>query len=371
MRKAVFLITAMVLSLVFGSCQEKRDVVKIGAVLPLTGGGATYGVSLKQGIDLAVEEVNASGGINGHKLEVIYEDSKSDAKFGVSAFNKLADVDKVPLVFGSLSGIILAIQPEADKRGVVLINTSAKSPLICENANNFLFSLMLNGDVETIFMAREFQSKFPNEKIAVLYSNNASGIDTKDKFIQNLSQLGNLNYITESYELDVTNFKIQLNRIKESKAKYGYLIALSSKEFADVLKQTKELGLNMKWFSYSGIETKETIELAKESANGVIYSYPKYDDSDTLYSSLQTKYAKKYNSWADLYTVTSYDGVYLIAKAMKEYGTTAIDIQKGLRSIEKFDGIFGNVKFSNSGKQCVDGTLLWKTIENNQYKIME
>jgi len=375
MKKKGFVSVVAVAVIAFGGlawlsqgCKKQDAVVKVGAVLPLTGGGASYGVSLKQGMDLAVENINAAGGINGAKLEILYEDSKSEPKTGVSAFKKLTTIDKVPLVFGSLSSIILAIQPEADKTNVVLINTSAKSPLICENATDFLFSLMLNGDVETIFMAKELQRRFPNEKIAVLHSNDASGVDTKDKFVQNLNQVGNSNYITESYELGVTDFKIQLDRIKKSNAKYGYLIAFSSKEFADIFKQTKELGLDIKWFSYSGIETKETISLTGDAANGVIYSYPKCDEA--LYSKLQEKFVEKYNSWADLYAVTSYDGVYLTAAVLKDYGTNAIDIQRGLRSIE-FSGIFGKINFANVGKQCVNGELMWKTIENNQFKTME
>jgi len=369
MKRAIVLIMAMVLSLVLGSCQNKQDVVRVGAVLPLTGSAAIYGVSLKQGIDLAVETINALGGINGRKLEVIYEDSKGDARTGVSAFNKLNVVDRVPLVFGSLTSVILAIRPEADRQNVVLINTSAKSPVICVEENNFLFNLMLNGNVETAFMAKEFHREFPDEKIAVFYSNNAAGVHMKDRFVQDLSQFGNLNYITESYEIDVTDFRIQLDRIRRNGAKFGYLLAFSSKEFADILRQSKELGLDIQWYSYSAIETRETIELAREAANGVIYSYPKYNDA--LYSNFQAKFAEKYNSWADIYAITSYDAVHLIAKVMKEYGTTAIDIQKGLRSIDKFDGIFGNIEFPNAGDQCVDGELFWKTIENGLFKTAE
>ena len=369
MKKVVFLTLAMILSLVFWSCQ-KQDVVRVGAILPLTGGGATFGVSLKQGIDLPVETINASGGINGRKLEVVYEDSKGDARTGVSAFNKLTMMDKVPLVLGSMTSIVLAIQPEADRRNVVLINTSAISPLINEKAEDFLFNLVVNGETEAVFMAKKFQREFPDERIAVLYANNPSGAYTRDVFTQNLTRLGNSNHITESYELGATDFRIQLDRIRRSGAKYGYLLAFSSKEFADILRQTKELNLDIQWFSVSGIETRETIELAREAADGVIYSYPKLTN-DTLYSNLQAKYSAQYNTWADIFTVTSYDAVQLIAEVMKQYGTTALDIQKGLRSIDNYYGIFGHFKLSDSGKQFVERELLWKTIENGQFRILE
>jgi branched-chain amino acid transport system substrate-binding protein len=370
MKRVVSLVVVAMLLVVLGSCQNRQDVVRIGAILPLTGGAAPYAVSMKRGIDLAVEEVNASGGISGRRLEIVYEDSKGDAKTGVSAFNKLATMDKVPLVLGSLTGVILAIQPEADRNSVVLINTSAISPLINEKADNFLFNLVVNGETEAIAMAKKFHSKYPDEKIAVLYANNPSGVHVKDVFTRNLSQLGNSNYITESYELDATDFRIQLDRIKKGGARFGYLLAFSNKEFADILRQAKELNLDIQWFSVSGIESRETIELAGEATNGVIYSYPKIID-DTMYSNFQTNYTSKYDTVADIYTVNFYDAVNLISAVMKGYGTTALDIQRGLRSIDSYYGIFGNFKLSNTGKQFVNRELLWKTIKNGEFEILE
>src|SRR5688500_9160494 len=79
--------------------------LKIGALLPLTGSGANYGKSLKQGIDLAVDDINRAGGVNGQRIEIVYEDSQSDPRTGISGFNKLAGVDKVPVVLGSLSSV--------------------------------------------------------------------------------------------------------------------------------------------------------------------------------------------------------------------------------------------------------------------------
>lgn len=346
---------------------NSRNTVKIGALLPLTGSGANYGKSLKQGINIAVEEINASGGINGKKLEIIFEDSKSNAKDGIIAFNKLVTINNVPLVLGSISSVILAVQPIADEKKVVLINSSAISPKICEKAENFLFSLMVNGETEARYMAKEFCKIYPNDKIAILYSNNSSGVDTKEKFLQELKQNGGVAGIIESYELNSTDFRTQLNKIKLSGVKYGYLIAFSSNEFANILIQSKEIGVAIKWYSYSGIETKETIELARNAAEGIIYTYPKYNPDDTLFSNFQNKYSKQYKSWADIYTVTSYDGIKYVSEIMRKYGISADQIQKGLRSKTEYVGMFGKTSFEN--KQCVDRDLLWKEIKNAKYEI--
>jgi len=355
----------------YNTDKKQEESIKIGTVLPLTGGMANYGISLKRGFDLAVKEINASGGINGKPLVIIHEDSKSEARTGVTAFNKLVTTDKVPLVFSSLSSVVLAIQPVADEQRIVLINSSAISPNIREMANNFLFSVMVNGATEAVFMARKFQEKYPNEKLVILYSNNSSGIDTKDALVSELQLLGNTNVYTESYELNTTDFKLQIDRLKKHNAKFGYLLAWSTAEIAGILKQAKELNFDIQWFSHSGIETRETLELAREAAEGIIYSYPKYDVSDPRFSNLQAEFQSKHNTWGDICVITAYDGMYLIADVMRKYGTTSLDIQKGLRSIEGFNGIFGDIDFSKSGKQYAEKELFWKKIKDNQYVILE
>jgi len=360
----------VVMTLIFGSCQKNKDVVKIGAILPLTGSMAPYGLSVKRGIDLAIEEINAADGINGRNLEIIYEDSQADPKLGVSAFIKLSLMDKVPLVFGSITSVVLGIQPEADKNKVVLVNTTAISPLINEKSEDFLFNLVMNSATEAIAMANKFQSKHPNEKIAVFHVNNPSTTYTMDIFIETLTQLGNSNIIRETFEIETSDFRVNLDRIRRSGAKLGYLIAFSHKEFADIFRQTRELNMDIQWHSISTFESREIIELAGNTANGFIYSYPKIVD-ETLHAKFQKEYSDRHGAVADVLTVNSYDVTHLIATVMRQYGTSGQDIQRGLRTIDDFYGIFGKFRLSDTGKQYVVREYGWKTIENGEFIILE
>lgn len=356
--------------LLFNNCNNRSpDTIKIGALLSFTGSGANYGKSLRQGIDIAVQEINSKGGINGKNLEIVYEDAQTDAKMGISGFQKLVAIDKVPLVIGSISSVVLATAPIADKNHVILLNSSAMSPKICENAQNYLFSVMVNGRDEADFMAKYILDSIPDSKVAILYSNNSSGIDTKDYFSEKLKDY-NINIaIEEGYNLGETDFKTSLTKIKNSKANVCYLIAFSSKEFADILKQSKELNLGIKWYSYSGFETKETIQLSGDAANGILYSYPKYSKNDTLFTSFQREYNSKYNSWADIYTVTSYDAIYLVSDVIKKYGYSSDSIKSGLEQIKNYDGIFGEIEFGDI--HCIKKDLMWKTVKNSNYEILE
>jgi branched-chain amino acid transport system substrate-binding protein len=356
-----------VLIVVLAVTQTKKESVqmKIGALLALTGSGANYGKSLQQGIELAREEINQKGGINGIPLSIIYEDSQGDAKTGINAFNKLVSINKVPVVIGSISSVILSVAPIADEKQVILLNSSAISPKICDQAKDFLFSIMVSGAQEARFMAQDYVKQYKNKPIAVLYSNNSSGIDTRDTFVRELKSVGGQIAIEEAYELGATDFKTQLAKLRNSKAKFGYLIAFSSREFAAILKQSKEMALGIQWYSYSGFETKETLEFASNAAEGVIYSYPDYSSQKDLMENFQKKYQERYGSWADIYTVTSYDGVNMLAKIISTYGTTPPQIQNGLRQAGAYKGIFGDIQFHDN--QCVTKLLIWKTVKNGQY----
>ncbi len=125
------------------ACLDKQptesEEIKIGAVLPLTGDGAKYGQSAKSGLDLAVEEINANGGIKGKFINVIYEDTKMEPKEGTSAVLKLLTIEKVPAIIGAMaSSVTLAIAPIAEENKVVLLSPVSSSPLITD-AGDYIF----------------------------------------------------------------------------------------------------------------------------------------------------------------------------------------------------------------------------------------
>src|SRR5262249_3017181 len=118
---------------------KRTNSVRVGAISPFTGEGADYGKAARTGIDLAVDEINANGGVKGKQIEVIYEDDKGNPRDAVSAFQKLATVDKVPAVLGPFySGNVLAVAPDADRLRVLLLTGSGTSDNI-RGAGKFVF----------------------------------------------------------------------------------------------------------------------------------------------------------------------------------------------------------------------------------------
>ena len=275
------------------SCRDhSSQSVRIGALLPLSGSGSNYGRSLRQGLEIAKGEINANGGINGKQLEIIYEDSQGDPKVAISGFEKLSSFDHVPVVIGSISSVVLALAPTADREHVVLINSSAMSPKICTEATDYLFSFMVSGSDEARFMASTYVN-------------------------------------------------------------------------AQILKQSQELGLKIKWYSYSGFETRETLSLAGSAADGVVYSYPSYSGHFDAMQKFQAQYESSYGSIPDVYTTTSYDTMKVLAQAMaqsSDYSPATIR-QELLR--KSYEGLFGIFKFSEP--QCVARQPMWKTVSGGKF----
>ena len=169
----------------------------------------------------------------------------------------------------------------------------------------------------------------------------------------------------EGYELNSTDFRTQLTKIKASNAQYGYLLAFSSAEFAQILKQSQELGLKIKWYSYSGFETRETLSLAGSAADGVVYSYPSYSGHFDAMQKFQAQYESSYGSIPDVYTTTSYDTMKVLAQAMaqsSDYSPATIR-QELLR--KSYEGLFGIFKFSEP--QCVARQPMWKTVSGGKF----
>jgi branched-chain amino acid transport system substrate-binding protein len=180
---------------------EEPQVIRIGHIGPLTGVMATYGEQEAQGIDFAVEEINANGGIKGKKLVVIHEDDQLDPTTATSALNKLITVDKVPAVIGELSVTnTLAIAPIAQKNKVVLISSLASSSKL-SGAGDYIFKIYFTTTQESKKLV-ELTSSLNLTNGAILYINHDYGIDlaqlVKEEFVKN----GGTISISEGYSLE-------------------------------------------------------------------------------------------------------------------------------------------------------------------------
>jgi len=369
----LIVVLGLLIAFPFG-CSKKEsetDEIIIGAILPLTGSGAKYGQSAKKGTDLAVEEINALGGIRDKTLRVIYEDSMLDPKQGVSAINKLVTVNKVPAIIGAMaSSVTLAIAPIAEKNNVVLLSPASSAPEISK-AGDYIFRNTYSDIYEGLRMGTYAYKELKLRRMAVLHINNDFGVGLRKTFGQSFVKLGGEVVATESYEQGATDFRTQLNKVKQSEPDAIYIVGYS--EMGQLLRQAKEIGINIPFISCIMFEDPKILEIAKEAAEGVIYAYPAYApvSGQQNVSRFVSKFEQKHNEKPDIYAASSYDALKILAYAIDRGGFSSEEIKKSLYSIKDFPGVTGSTTFDSNGdvtkpigiKKVQNGIFTWAQTE--------
>jgi len=332
---------------VYPATPTEPQVVKLGHIAPLTGDVAIYGEWETQGIDLAVEEINAKGGINGRQLVVIHEDDQFDPATMTNALNKLITVDKVPAVIGEPSSTgTLALAPIAERNKVVLISDAAAAISI-SNAGEYIYRVFPSNALEGQKLV-EISSSLNLTDGAILYINNDFGIglakEVNDRFV---SKGGTIS-ISEGYSPDATDFRTSLTKIKEKNPKAIFLLGYP-KDMAMILKQARELGINSQFLAPDTFNDPQILEQAGSAAEGVIFVYPSNGDP-AKWQQFSDKIKNKYGNTTDVNIITAmaYDTTNVLAAAMKN-GFTGSEIKTGLDQIKDYPGVTGNITFDKNG----------------------
>lgn len=348
--------------------ESQSGSVKIGAVLPLTGDSAAWGEQGKYGIELAVEEINAKGGINGKKLEVVYEDSQAIPKNAVTSIQKLINVDKVPAVAGDIvSATTLAMAPIAEKSHTVLIGISSSAPAIT-NAGEYIYRVWPSDLLEGSVLA-EFAAKNKYRKVCILFIQTDYGTGLRDAFKKTLEQKGGKVLLTQGYKQDETDFKAALLKVKSKKPDAVYIVGYY-KDSGLIMKQAKEIGLKTQFFGATAVESPKLIEIAGDAAEGLIY--PIITDFDPEHPTPVAQefienFKKKYGVAPDWASSHAHDAVVVIAEAMKKGGTTGTGIKKTIDSQKRFEGVTGKIVFDKNG-DVIDKPVTIKTLRNGKFE---
>lgn len=351
------------------SCAEKKaEIIKIGAMLPLSGDASQYGEWGKNGISLAVDEINSKGGIKGNKIEVIYEDDAADPKKGVSAVNKLISIDKVKVIIGPIpSAVTLAIAPICEKNKVVVLSSSS-NPTIT-HAGDYIFRNWPSDDFEGLAMA-EYAIKMKFNRIAVFHINNEYGLGIARVFEEQYLKLGGSVLITEAFMQGSSDMRTLLTKIKSYNPDAIYLIG-HTKENGHIVKQARDLGIKAQILGTVGIEGPDFLSIAGEKAEGVVYTAPAFDPDaqDPVIKIYQESYVKKYGKKSEIFAATAYDALKIITLMIQKYDNDPDKIKAGLYKLKNYPGVSGVTSFDENGD--VIKPVIFKTVKNKQYTIIK
>ncbi len=334
--------------LVFGLCgwtiwdKKGTKVYKIGAILPLTGPAAQIGEWQKKSIDLAIDEINIKGGIKGKKLQLIYEDSKSDSKEGISAFNKLISVEKIPFSFTCLSSVSNALIPIADKNRVNILMLAVSLPGIADKSK-YAFRCNVGSDDEAKAMATFLAEDLKLKKLAVFYINDEFGIGALKVLKEKYKNAGGSIVWEDSYHPNGTDFRSSLVQIKETKAEGVYIIGYVQAS-AIAMKQIREVEINLPIFANMALTVPIFTKTAGSAAEGVYFTTNMFnpDSQETRVVKFMQDYKLKYGDTPNFFSAFAYDGAKMIAEAISKRGYSNEGIRQGLLAIKNFPGVVGD-----------------------------
>ncbi len=359
MKKIILIISSIAIIVSFIGCNLKKenknysDQILIGCSTPLTGEGANYGKSTKEGIDLAVEDINNEKMLN-KPIQVVYEDDRINPKDGINAINKLINVDKVSIIIGPFgSSVTLAVAPIANKNKVIMLGASATADGIAE-AGEYVFRITPPNSKQGSDAASFCIDKLQSKKAAIIYQNNDYGATLKSAFENKYEKLGGKITIIEGVDLGINDLKTQIIKIKSTNPDVVFF-PLHVAESGLFLKQAKELGLNVKFISCDGAMVNDLLTIAGDSAEGTYYTTLAlgYGVSDKMITSFNTKFMQKYKKEPDVYAAYYYDATRITALAIKECGLDSDKIKAYLYAMtgnHGYKGITGITAFDKRGE---------------------
>lgn len=351
MKKVVCLglISAMMLS-AFAGCGKSSDsnAIRIGGTGPLTGGAAVYGNAAKRGAEIAVEEINALGGL---QFELRYEDDTHDSEKAVNAYNILKDWN-VQVSLGSVTTnpcIATAAETYADR--IFALTPSASSTDVTKGKDN-MFQMCFSDPNQGSASAQYISEKALGTKIAIIYKNDdpySTGI--YETFINKANELGIKVVSTTTFNTDSQNdFSVQLNDAKNAGADLVFL-PMYYEAAALILDQAKKMNYAPKFFGVDGMDGILTLEGFDTSlAEGVMLLTPfSADAADEKTKNFVAKYQEKHNEIPNQFAADAYDCVYAIYQACQKGEVTTdmtaeeiCDIMIAQFTTMSFDGLTGN-----------------------------
>ena len=385
---SVMLVAAMAVTALTGcgsnsgsSSKKDADKYYIGGIGPTTGATAIYGTAVKNGAQIAVDEINAAGGINGKQIEYRFEDDQNDAEKAVNAYNTLKDWGMQTLVGTTTTAPCIAVAGKTASDNVFQITPSASSPDVLSSGNGNVFQVCFTDPNQGVASAQYIAENKLATKIGIIYDSSdvySSGIEEKfeaEAKTQGLNIVSKAAFTADSK----TDFGTQLQKAKDAGADLLFL-PIYYQEASIILKQADTMGYKPKFFGVDGMDGILTVEnFDTKLAEDVMLLTPfAADAKDKTVQNFVKTYKEKYKDTPNQFAADSYDAVYALKAAIEESKATTdmsasdmCDALKGAMTKIKMQGLTGGkdgLTWNESGEVTKSPKAV--IIKNGAYKAM-
>lgn len=349
-RWAVVLIAAVAMV----SCGGPSEVL-LGAIISLEGSAASYGQSIQRGIEVAVDEVNAAGGVlvanNSTRvpLRVEVRDAKSDPQLGLQAAQELIGMG-IPAVIGSdSSDVTLAIADLFQQSEVLLISPSSSSPEL-NDKGSYIYRNFPSDELEAVNMANHIYNAAGIREVDIINSQSEYGTGIKRAFIERFRSLGGRVGAQPSFPAEASDVSANVEELVGTEAQ-GIYIAGYSAETARAAQAIREAGIELPLFGTGATLPEEVVALGGDAVEGLVFPTPAFDpddDSENVRAFIQG-FRAKFGEGFDVYAAHGYDAVKILVQAIEQEGYRADFISFYMNAMNPFPGAAGETTFDEDG----------------------
>lgn len=355
--------------MMLGGCEKKP--VQFAAVLPLTGDAALYGVSIKNGIELAMDEIAKDTSLK-ETITMSYEDSGSDPQQAASALRQ-AYGQAIAAIGGVTSEEALAMVPVADSAGKVLLSPTASSPELSGISQDF-FRIFPSSDTEAVAMSSQLASV---DTLAIVQEDDAYGEGTAGALAD--AYTGEV-VATIKVDPATTDFGDVGQQVRDAQRQtpadkgFGVYVAAAGDSLIGIIKAIKSSGYNANLYTSSAFASPRVLDQLGSAAEGIYVTITTFDvDSDQEpMASFVAAYKAKFGETPDYYAAHGYDAAKVLVRAVKEGGAKLpSDLQTGMRAITDLPGVTGSIQFRENGDvqkfMRVHRVVGGKLVDNQEY----
>ncbi len=343
--------------------------IKIGASCPISGASAADGLKMQQGIQLAVNEINANGGVLGKKIQLDIQDDQATQTGAVNSVSKLISDGVVGVIGPHMSTSVQATDSIFEKAGIPYL-TGGTSPSLETTKDPYFHRVRPSDTLSAEALGKFVLENLGAKKIGILYDNDSFGSGGNSVLVS-VFKAANASYLSEGYNTGDKDFSADLAKMKnfgvDTICVWGH-----DTETAEIAQQISQLGMNVKKASANTMSMVEVIQMAGASANGwySIADYVSTATSNPLQNTFVKDFKAKYNAETDLYSSAYYSATYILVNAIKSANSTdPAKINDALSKLSGYNGLLGTYSSDSNGDMIHQTNIV--QIENMQPVLVE
>jgi branched-chain amino acid transport system substrate-binding protein len=347
---------------------KNRDTVRIGVLVPLSGPGATLGQWMQKGVNAAQEEINANGGINGKKLELVIQDDGCVGATAIAAYRNIHDVKSIKYFVGPLCAAARVPVLKSSEADHTLLITTGLAVTYGQDTTAQTFNVLPSVSYITEKILKYAYASLDSKKISLLSLDDEYGKETDTVFVEKMKEQGVTKYNIEKFNKGTSDMRTQIIKLSKDDSD-TVLVAGFTADYAVFMKQAAQIGLNKKIIALSPIQAPDAANANKGTGFTIYYPHPSSVDSSSAKEFL-AEYKQKDPSVSEMspvYLGSGYDAVKLLAIAISKCGDDTTCSTKQLASLSDYPGANGSITFGDKGNVNSSESIEIRKLENGMF----